>query len=156
MKNKNVNKNVFINLILAICIMFYFVIINFTYTKIGAEKLFNILKILSVVILGIDIILMEIAYRKENGRLGIISIEILILACHTLSISYIVELTKVNFENYILISSYFFSIYYVLKAIIEHTKERKEYLNSLSDIKEIVEIKPEKKVATKKNNVEVK
>ena len=50
----------------------------------------------------------------------------------------------------IIVSSYAFSIYYILKAIILYTKERRDYLKSLSDIKEIVDIKPTKKEAKKR------
>ena len=79
------------------------------------------------------------------------SIEILVLASHTLSTAYIVKAQNLDLANYILVSSYIFSIYYLLKAIFIYTKERKEYLNSLSDIKEIVENTPTKKEATKKS-----
>ena len=41
-----------------------------------------------------------------------------------------------------------------LKAIILYTKERREYLRSLSDIREIVDIKPEKREAKKTNKIE--
>ena len=96
-------------------------------------------------------VLMEIAYRKDNGRIAINSIEVLVLASHTLSIAHIVEAHRFSFANYILVSSYIFSIYYLFKAIFVYTKEKKEYLDSLSDIKEIVANNPTKKEATKKN-----
>ena len=57
---------------------------------------------------------------------------------------------KIVFEDYILITSYIFSLYYILKAIIIFTKEKREYLKSLSDIREIVDIKPIKKEAEKR------
>ena len=68
----------------------------------------------------------------------------------TLSIAHVVEAQKLDFDTYILVSSYIFSIYYLFKAIFVYTKERKEYLKSLSDIKEIVSNEPIKKEATKR------
>lgn len=150
MKNNKVSFNVYKNILIAVFIMIYFIIINTVYYKVDTNKLLDILKILSMIILFMGIVVLEIAYRKENGRLGIHAIEIIVLAGYTLSISHIVELKKFRFANYILVSSYLFSIYYLLKSIIIYTKEKRDYLNSLSDIKEIVANDPIKKKATKK------
>ena len=96
------------------------------------------------------IIIFEIAYKKESGKLTINGIEAIIIAAHTLSTSYVVKVNDFYFNNYILVSSYIVSIYYIMKSIIVYTNEKKKYLNSLSDIKEIVNDKPQKKEATKK------
>lgn len=147
---KQISYNVYKNILIAIIIMIYFIGINSMYYKLEHNKLLNILKILSMLLLFFGIIILELAYRKEKGKLGFNAIEIIILAGHTLSTAHIVELQKFSFANYILVSSYLFSIYYLFKAIIVYTKERKDYLNSLSDIKEIVANDPVKKKATKK------
>lgn len=65
---------------------------------------------------------------------------------------HVITLFKYEFQFYLLTSSYVISIYYVLKATILYTKGRKEYLESLSDISEIVKKdKPIKKTAKKRN-----
>ena len=150
MKNKKVSFKVYRNILIAVVIMVYFIGINSMYYKLEKNNLLIILKILSMVILLLGIIILEIAYRKENGRLGINAIEIIVLAGHTLSTAHIVALQKFHFANYILVSSYLFSIYYLFKAVFVYTKERRDYLRSLSDIKEIVANDPIKKTATKK------
>ena len=147
---KQISYNVYKNILIAIIIMIYFIGINSMYYKLEHNKLLNILKILSMLLLFFGIIILEIAYRKENGKFGINAIEIIVLAGHTLSTAHIVELQKFSFANYILVSSYIYSIYYLFKAVFIYTKERKDYLNSLSDIKEIVVNDPVKKTATKK------
>ena len=152
MKNSKVSFNVYKNILIAVFIMFYFILINTLYCKIEITKLLNILKILSMSLLFMGIIVLEVAYRKENGKLGIHAAEIIVLACHTLSTSHIVELKKFEFVNYILASSYIFSLYYLFKSVIIFTKEKRDYLNSLSDIKEIVANDPIKKEATKKGD----
>ena len=150
MKNKKISFNVYRNIIIAIVIMIYFIGINSMYYKLKNNNLLIILKVLSMAILLLGIIVLEIAYRKENGKLGINAIEIIVLAGHTLSTVHIVALQKFHFANYILVSSYLFSIYYLFKAVFIYTKEKRDYLNSLSDIKEIVANDPVKKTATKK------
>ena len=150
MKSNKVSFNVYKNILIAIIIMIYFIMINTLYYKLDNLMLLNVLKVLSIVILVFGIIVLEIAYRKDKGGLAINSIEIIVLAGHTLSIAHIVQLQKFEFANYILVSSYIFSIYFILKSIIIFTKERRDYLNSLSDIKEIVANEPVKKTATKK------
>ena len=99
----------------------------------------------------IDIILMELAFRKDDGKIAINSVEILVLAFHTLSILHVVEIQKINFISYIIISAVTFIVYFLTKLIWIQTKERKKYLNSLSDIKEIVTNTPTKKEAKKIN-----
>ena len=150
MKNNKVSFNVYKNILIAVIIMIYFIMINSIYYKLDNSMLLNILKVLSIVILFFGIIVLEISYRKENGKLGINAIEIIVLAGHTLSITHIVQLQKFEFANYILVSSYMFSIYFIFKSIIIYTKEKRDYLNSLSDIREIVVNDPVKKTATKK------
>ena len=151
-KRKKVNQNVFENIFIAVAVMLYFIIINFTYYRIEENILSVILKVVSIVILLLAIIIFEVAYKKDSGKLAIHGIEVLVLAAHALSIIYVVELEKLEFTTYILISSYAFSIYYILKAVIIHTIEAKKYLESLSDIKEIVNDKPVKKEAKKRKN----
>ena len=150
MNEKQVSKNVYKNLVIATFVMIYFILINIGYYKLTDAKLLFLLKLLSMIFLGIGIILIEIAFRKDNSKIAINSIEVLVLAGHTLSTAHVVALQKINFANYILISSYIFSIYYLFKAIVTYTKEKKEYLNSFSDIKEIVSNEPVKREATKK------
>lgn len=152
MKNQKVSKNIFENLIIAVFIMIYFIIINFAYYKLSRENLLILLKILSMVILTGGIILLEIAYRTDSSKKWINAMEVLIIATHTLSIAHVVELQKLEFANYILVSSYIFSIYYIFKSICTYTKEKRDYLKSLSDIKEIVSNEPIKKEATKRGD----
>jgi len=151
MNEKQVSKNVYKNLVLATFVMIFFILINTAYYELPESKLLVMLKVISMVFLGVGIILLEIAFRKDSGKVAINAIEVLFLAGHALSTAHVVALQKINFANYILVSSYIFSIYYLFKAIITYTKEKREYLNSLSDIKEIVANDPVKKETTKKS-----
>ena len=151
--NQKISKNVFGNIIMAVIIMIYYMIINLAYDKIAMEQVLLGLKVLSMAVLAISIIIIEIAYKKDSGKIAINGIEILVIASHTLSIAHVVEIAKFDFSTYILASSYVFATYYIFKAIIVYTNEKREYLKSLSDISEILENEPIKKEATKKKKV---
>ena len=69
---------------------------------------------------------------------------------------HVIKLFQYDFRFYLLTSSYVFSIYYVLKAIVLYTKGRKDYYNSLSDISEIVKKEEPIKKEAKKNEVSKK
>jgi hypothetical protein len=154
MEKQKISEDVFENILLAVAVMLYFIVINFSYYRLDEDVLIIGLKILSSIVLALGIIFLEVAYHKDSGKLAINAIEILFLSGYTLSIMHVVEVKNFVFANYILVSSYVFSVYYLTKSIIVFTKERREYLKSLSDIREIVNIKPAKKEAEKRNNID--
>ncbi len=67
MKSNKISFNVYKNILIAIIVMLYFIMINTLYYKLEDIMLLNVLKILSIVILVFGIVLLEIAYRKEKG-----------------------------------------------------------------------------------------
>jgi len=78
------------------------------------------------------------------------------LATAVLTLEYITNRFKFQFNSYSSTVSYVFAIYFVLKSIVIYTKGRKEVEKSLSDIEEIVKKEePIKKEATKKRKEKV-
>ena len=147
-------KDIFKNIIIAIGVIIYFAILNFTYFKIEQEKILSVIEICSGVLLLAALILLEIAYKKDSGKFTISAIEFLVLAFHSLSIKYVITRYDYQLQFYLLTSSYVISIYFILKAIIIYTKGRKKYLDTLSDIPEILKKdEPVKKEAKKRNEV---
>ena len=147
MEDKKYLKKIWINISIAAILMLYFIIVNILYNKLNHESLILTLKTLSVIIMAISIIIFEIAYKKDDGIIAITGIEILITAFHTLSILHVVQVSAFDFRIYILTSSYLFAIYFVLKSMIIYTMEKRKYLKSLSDIKNIVKNEPTRKDA---------
>ena len=144
-------KKIFNQLLAAICIMLYFVILNLAYVNMREERLIGDIKVFAGAFLVVGIVMLEKAYRKEIGKYVVIGIELLVLSLHTLSIMHIITLLEYDFRLYLLTSSYIFSIYYVLKSIVIYVRERRIYLRGLSDISEIIKKEePTKKEATKK------
>lgn len=151
--SQEILKKMFKDLLKAVGIMLYFIILNLAYSTIKQERLVGDIEIFAGAFLVVGIVFLERAYKKDSGSIALTGIEFLILSLHSLSIMHIITLFKYDFRFYLLTSSYIFSIYYVLKAILLYTKGRKAYLDSLSDISEIVKKdEPIKKEAKKRND----
>ena len=149
LKDKYINE-IYFNVVKALIIMAYFFAFNLLYVRVGENTFDALIDLITMIFLFITIVLFEKAYKKDNGDLAIQGIEMLVLSIHSLTVRYITEKLNLPFQNYVLISSYIFAIYYVFKAIVIYTKGKKEDLDKLSDIKEIVKDEPIKKEATKK------
>lgn len=152
--NKKTRRQIFENIVIAICIMIYFIIINVIYFRLDDNMLSIIMKITSCVILLFSIIIFEIAYHKDSGKLAINGIEALVLAFYTLTTWQEVKKYNVEFDKYILFSTYSFAIYYVFKSILIYTRDKREYVKSLSDIHQIVQTEPIKKEAKRRKSKE--
>lgn len=158
--SQEILKKMFRNLLRAVGIMFYFIILNLAYSTMKQERLIGDIEVFAGAFLAVGIVFLEKAYKKDNGTTAITGIEFLFLSLHSLSIMHVITLFRYDFRLYLLTSSYVIAIYYVLKAIILYTKGRKDYLNSLSDISEIVKkeepIKKEAKKREENEDVEIR
>lgn len=153
--SQEILKKMFGNLLKAVSIMLYFIVLNLAYSTMQQERLIGDIEVFAGAFLVVGIIFLEKAYKRDNGNMGITGVECLFLSLHSLSIMHVITMFKYDFRFYLLTSSYVFSIYYVLKSIVLYTKGRKEYLNSLSDISEIVKKEePIKKEAKKREKQE--
>ena len=144
---------IFKNLLKAIGIMCYFIVLNFAYTRMNTDRLMNDIEIFSGLFLISGLIMLERAYKKDDGKIALSGIELLCLSMHSLSVNHVITFYQYDFRFYLLTSSYVFAIYYVLKTIVIYTKEKRQYLRTLSDISEIVKEEPIKKEAKKRRKV---
>ena len=150
--SQQILKKMFISLLEAVGVTLYFIILNIAYSTMQEERLIDDIKVFSGIFLVIGIYFLEKAYKNDSGIYALSGIEFFVISLHSLSIMHIITLFKYDFRLYLLTSSYIFSIYFVLKTIILYTKGRKEYLNGLSDISDIVKKdKPIKKEARKRD-----
>ena len=144
---------IFKNLLKAIGIMCYFIVLNFAYTRMNTERLMNDIEIFSGLFIISGLIMLERAYKKDDGKIALSGIELLCLSMHSLSVNHVITFYQYDFRFYLLTSSYVFAIYYVLKTIVIYTKEKRQYLKTLSDISEIVKEEPIKKEEKKRRKV---
>lgn len=149
------NTKIFWNILNAILIILYFVGTYIAYDFLQPEIFEKTLETATMVLLATAIIIFEIAYKKDNGILAISGIEALVIACHALAIPYVTTVFKWDLRWYVTISGYAFAIYFVFKSIVVYTSGRKKYLDSFSDIAEIVKEEPTKKKAVKRKRTEV-
>ena len=155
--NEKYMKKIYLNILKAILIVFYFFVLNLACENISVEHLERGIQLCTMLFLFIAIVIFEIAYRKDDDDLAIQGIEVLVLSAYTLTSQHITKKYNFNFKNYSLVASYFFAIYFIVKCIVIYTKGRKEMAEDYSDIKEIVKKdEPIKKEATKKQRVNSK
>ena len=150
-------KKIYLNVLKAIIIVLYFFVLNVACENVNPQYLEKGIELCTMILLFISIFIFEWAYRKDNDDLAIQGIEILILSAYTLTSQHITKKFDFPLKNYLLVASYIFAIYFILKCIVVYTKGRKEMAENLSDIKEIVQKdEPVKKEATKKKKEDVK
>lgn len=160
MKKENViketyMKDIYLNVLKAIIIVFYFFVLNVLYQNVEREYLLIGIKVFTMIFLFISIYIFEKAYKKDSDRLALQGIEILVLSIYTLTTEHITNKYNFNFKSYSLVASYIFAIYYILRCILIYTKGRKELENDFSDVREIVKKEePVQKEATKKSDKE--
>ena len=78
-------KKILKNLLVAIGIISYFMILILAYTRMNTERLSNDIKVFAGMFLVVGILALEKAYKKDSGRVAITGIELLVLSFHSLS-----------------------------------------------------------------------
>ena len=152
--NEKYMKKIYLNILKAILIVFYFFVLNLACENISVEHLERGIQLCTMIFLFMAIFIFEVAYKKDDDDLAIQGIEVLVLSAYTLTSQHITKKYNFNFKNYSLVASYIFAIYFIVKCIVIYTKGRKEMAEDYSDIKEIVKKdEPIKKEATKKQKV---
>ncbi|MCI8617050.1 MAG: hypothetical protein HFJ60_02165 [Clostridia bacterium] len=153
--NEKYMKEIYLNILKAIVIVLYFFILNLAYENVRREYLDIAIKGFTMTFLFISIYIFEKAYKKDDGKIAMQGIEVLLLATYTLTTEHIINKFEFNFKSYSLVASYLLATYFILKCIIIYTKGRKEIESERSDVREIVKKnEPLKKENVKKNKNE--
>lgn len=135
---EKINKKVFENVLIADAVMLFLYFISLGSLNIESAIFVTDLKVFSVALIIITIILFEYSYKKEKGSICIHGIECFILAIFMLLSTYLYTIYFKNFHMIVASVSFLFAIYYVGKSIIIYRRMKKEYINSLNDINEII------------------
>lgn len=137
-ETKEINKEVFKNIIIAIVISLYFIFINLGAINIETNVFITDLKVFSVALMVLTVILFEYSYKKENTKTCINGIECMVLSIFTMFLPYIYTILIDRFTAIIVMVSLIFAVYYVAKAILTYYKMRKKYFKDKSDISKII------------------
>lgn len=132
-------KDIMINLIIACSIIIYFTFLYLGYINIDSQSFIIDLKVFSIFLVGISIVLFEVAYNKDSGKIAVFGIEVLINAIITLMLVYVYMIYKEIYSTVIVIVSVSFTIYYIIKSLIIYFKRKKDYKKTISDVKDIIE-----------------
>jgi hypothetical protein len=135
---QNIITKVFKSLILSVIYMLLIITINLIFLNIKSNIFSMITKFASVISMFITVILFEISYRKENLEMALYAIELMVISIIIMYIPYAYIHMSENIRKAIMLTPLYFAIYYIIKSIIINIKLKKDYFNSLSDVKEIV------------------
>lgn len=133
-----IRKKVFENILIADILMAFLYLISLGSLNIETLVFLKDLKIFSLGFIIFTVILFEISYKKENGKLAINGLECFAFSIFILFSTYVYTIHMKQFDVYISFVSYAFAVYYIIKSIIISKKMKKKYIQSLSDIEEII------------------
>ena len=129
---------IFINLMISIALMIYMLAINFLYLNEPIQIFSTSVKLFAMLLIIIDVAIFEIGYRKDSIKIWIHGFELLVCSILVLSLQYVYLYANNIVKSIFMLLPVFYSIYYVVKIIVEHIIETKKYRNNLSDVKELV------------------
>lgn len=137
-------QRIFYNCLVAIGVMLYICAIDVVYIYAKKEIVTTVLKVFAMIFIILTVGIFEIAYRKDNGRIAIVGIELLLFSVFILYVPKIYgNLFKPICRVFMMMPIYC-GIYYMAKSIVIYLQTEKEYQNNLSDVKEIVKEEVEK------------
>ena len=134
-----INSKIFKNIIMAIIFVNILIVINVMYTSSIETAFVSVTKGIGfATILGV-VIIFEAAYRKDDSELIANGIEAIVLSVFIMYIPYVYLLVNSETRMWLMLMPVCFVIYYIFKCIIIKSRIKREYLNSLSDVKEILQ-----------------
>lgn len=131
-------KNIFFNIIVAIIIVIYLCSINILFYKLVDTDFEQKMKFFALGIIIVTVVVFEIAYRKDSGKLCIIGIELFICSVVSLYIPYIYLHTNESLRVIFMILPAVLVAYYLIKGLLIYKSRKIHYQSNLSDVKEIL------------------
>lgn len=133
-----IDKTFFYNNLMAIFMMLYFILINLSYIFLNESAFERLMKYIAMVMVVGTIVVFELAYKKDNFKIAIIGIELLICSLLSVYIPYIFLYTVPLYRKLMMIIPIFLAVYYIAKTIAVYVIRNFKHKNNLSDVKEIV------------------
>ena len=134
---KNITNSIFFNCLLFIIMMAITLIINVSFNELNVKDFDSYIDIIQIFCAIISVVVLEVAYRKDSGKIAFYGIELLVFSICVLFVPYM-YIVKDNI--YFLKNSITaFGIYYIVKSVTSFLHTRNKYLReNMSDIKELV------------------
>ena len=134
---KKINKQIILNIITLIIIAIYLSCINILSLYTDTEIYLKYLKVFSIILAIIAVVYFEISYRKDNEKLFLYGVEILLLAIITLFANYAYYIFFNTYNKILLGITIVFVVYYIVKIFVVKIKMKKKYYKEQNDIKDI-------------------
>lgn len=131
-------KDNIVNVMIAIAIILYLIIVYMGNKNMLLETLITDLKVFSISFAVMGLIILEVAYKKDNSKIAFSGGEILIFGVVNLCLMYATKIYPLNVLNITTYISIVVAVYYLAKVIILSVKSTKKYKKDNNDIKEII------------------
>ena len=125
-----INKRVFFDTLTAVGIMLCLILINIGYKFIYIDNFITSLRVLSIGFIAITIVIFEVAYKKESGRLTINGMEMMVLSIIVMLLPRLYYDVNDKFVISVELISMFFAIYYEIKALVDYIAIKKKVRKS--------------------------
>lgn len=136
---KKINKQVLLNIVTLIAIIIYLVCINVLSLYLDTEIYLKYIKVFSVILAIIAVVYFELSYRKDNEKLFLYGVEVLIIGIITLFSNYTYYIFFDSYNKILIFVTGIIVIYYIIKILVIKARMKKQYYREQNDIKKIIQ-----------------
>lgn len=137
-EKQKIYKKIFVNLLIALAILIYFIFLNLGYMRLEKEVFENDLKVFAVILICSTIYFIEKAYKTDRGTYLSYAIELFVLSIITLYMPYVYYYQNTLAQLIFTTSAVYIFIYYAIKSIVIYVINKNRYIKCESDVKDII------------------
>ena len=137
-EKQNIYIKIFVNLLIALSVLIYFIFLNLGYMRLEKEVFENDLKVFAVILICSTIYFIEKAYKTDRGTYLSYAIELFVLSIITLYMPYVYYYQNTLAQLIFTTSAVYIFIYYAIKSIVIYVINKNRYIKGESDVKDII------------------
>ena len=137
-EKQNIYIKIFVNLLIALSVLIYFIFLNLGYMRLEKDVFENDLKVFAVILICSTIYFIEKAYKTDRGTYLSYAIELFVLSIITLYMPYVYYYQNTLAQLIFTTSAVYIFIYYAIKSIVIYVINKNRYIKGESDVKDII------------------
>ena len=137
-EKQKIYKKIFVNLLIALSVLIYFIFLNLGYMRLEKEVFENDLKVFAVILICSTIYFIEKAYKTDRGTYLSYAIELFVLSIITLYMPYVYYYQNTLAQLIFTTSAVYIFIYYAIKSIVIYVINKNRYIKCESAVKDII------------------
>lgn len=137
-EKQKIYKKIFVNLLIALSVLIYFIFLNLGYMRLEKEVFENDLKVFAVILICSTIYFIEKAYKTDRETYLSYAIELFVLSIITLYMPYVYYYQNTLAQLIFTTSAVYIFIYYAIKSIVIYVINKNRYIKCESDVKDII------------------